>query len=134
MRRVTPSRPGRSTRSGRRADRAPMTLDELSTPALILDRGKLQANLDRMAAAVARHRVPLRPHLKTAKSGAVARLAFGGGTGPITVSTLTEAEYFADHGFDDITLAAALTPAKLDRAGTLARRIRVLTLVTDDVE
>jgi D-serine deaminase-like pyridoxal phosphate-dependent protein len=110
-----------------------MTLDELSTPALILDRGKLQANLDRMAAAVARHRVPLRPHLKTAKSAAVARLAFGGGTGPITVSTLTEAEYFADHGFDDITLAAALTPAKLDRAGTLARRIRVLTLVTDDV-
>lgn len=109
-----------------------MTLDELPTPALILDRGKLQANLDRMAAAVARHGVALRPHLKTAKSAAVARLAFGGGSGPITVSTLTEAEYFADHGFDDITLAAALTPAKLERAGAVARRIKVLTLVTDD--
>lgn len=110
-----------------------MTLDDLPTPALVLDRGKLQANLDRMSAAVARHRVPLRPHLKTAKSAAVARLTFGGGTGPITVSTLTEAEYFADHGFDDITLAAAVTPAKLDRAGALARRIKILTLVTDDV-
>jgi D-serine deaminase-like pyridoxal phosphate-dependent protein len=111
-----------------------MTLDELPTPALILDRGKLQANLVRMAAAVGRHRVPLRPHLKTAKSAAVARLAFGGGTGPITVSTLTEGEYFADQGFRDITLAAALTPAKLNRAGILARRVERLTLVTDDVD
>jgi D-serine deaminase-like pyridoxal phosphate-dependent protein len=87
-----------------------------------------------MAAAVARHGVPLRPHLKTAKSAAVARLAFGGAVGPITVSTRTEGEYFAEHGFNDITLAAALTPAKLDRAAALARRISALTQVTDDVE
>ena len=107
-------------------------LAEVPTPALILDRGKLQANLGRMASAVARHRVPLRPHLKTAKSAAVARLAFGGGTGPITVSTLTEAEYFAGRGFRDITLAAGLTPAKLPRAAKLAERGVTLTLVTDD--
>lgn len=109
-----------------------MRLRDLPTPALVLDRGKLQANLARMDAAVSRHQVAFRPHLKTAKSAAVARLAFQGGTGPITVSTLTEAEYFAGHGFLDITLAAALAPEKLERAGRLAARGVRLTLVTDD--
>ena len=52
-----------------------MTLDDLPTPCLVLDRPILQRNIRTMAAAVARCRVPLRPHMKTAKSIDVARLA-----------------------------------------------------------
>src|SRR5688572_30530885 len=111
-----------------------MRLHDLATPSLILDRSKLLANLARMRKAVGRHRVAFRPHLKTAKSVDVAHLAFGGAVGPITVSTLAEAEYFAQHGFRSITLAAQLPPQKLDRAGRVAAQCGHLTLVTDDLE
>ena len=111
-----------------------MRLHDLPTPSLILDRSKLLANLARMRKGVGRHQVAFRPHLKTAKSVDVAHLAFGGGVGPITVSTLTEAEYFAQHGFRSITLAAGIPADKLDRAGRVAAICGHLTLVTDDLE
>lgn len=111
-----------------------MRLKDLPTPSLILDRSKLLANLARMRKAVGRHGVALRPHLKTAKSVDVAHLAFGGGAGPITVSTLAEAEYFAGNGFRSITLAAGIPAEKLDRAARVIGEGAQLTLVTDDLD
>lgn len=60
--------------------------------------------------------VALRPHVKTTKCAEIARIAHGGAAGPITVSTLREAEYFALHGFTDITYAVGITPNKFARA------------------
>jgi D-serine deaminase-like pyridoxal phosphate-dependent protein len=113
---------------------APRRLADLATPCLLLDRGKLTRNLAIMSAAVRRHGVALRPHMKTAKSAAVARLATAGEAGGITVSTLAEAEYFAGEGFRDILYAVGIVPAKLDRAAALSRAGTELTLVTDDPE
>ncbi|MGH7124667.1 MAG: alanine racemase [Stellaceae bacterium] len=110
----------------------PRRLEELATPCLLLDRAKLARNLAIMAGAVRRHGVALRPHMKTAKSAAVARLATAGQAGGITVSTLAEAEYFAREGFRDILYAVGIVPAKLDRATALRRAGLDLTLVTDD--
>ena len=62
----------------------------------------MRRNIDRLAARVAGQGVPLRPHLKTAKSVEIARLMLAGGNGPATVSTLAEAEAFADAGVSDI--------------------------------
>ncbi len=109
------------------------TLDDLQTPCLVLDRGILERNLERMSDAMRGHGVALRPHLKTAKSAEVARLATRGEAGGITVSTLAEAEYFADHGIRDILIAAALPPAKLDRAAGVIAKGAAVTLVTDNV-
>ncbi|HXV15222.1 MAG TPA: alanine racemase [Gemmatimonadaceae bacterium] len=109
-----------------------MRLEDLPTPCLVLDKGILERNLRRMSDAVHRHGVALRPHLKTAKSAAVARLATAGEKGGITVSTLAEAEYFAEHGFRDILLANALPPQKLSRAEALAAQGVTVTLVTDN--
>ena len=92
-----------------------MHLNELTTPSLVLDRSRLLRNLARMRDHLRPHAVAFRPHLKTAKSAAIARLAVEGQAGGITVSTLAEAEYFTAHGFRDITLAAGITAAKLDR-------------------
>lgn len=111
---------------------APRRLGELQTPCLVLDRGKLAHNIAAMAEAVARHGVALRPHMKTAKSAEVARLAVAGQRGGITVSTLAEAAYFAASGFRDILYAVGITAAKLDRAAALRREGVDLTLVTDD--
>src|SRR5258707_66455 len=110
----------------------PRRLAELPTPCLVLDRGKLARNLATMAEAVGRHGVPLRPHMKTAKSAESARMAVAGQQGGITVSTLAEVEHFAAAGFRDILYAVGITPAKLDRAAALRRAGVDLTIVTDD--
>lgn len=55
----------------------------------------------------------LRPHLKTAKSADVARVATAGQFGGITVSTLAELAYFLDAGFRDITYAVGIVPSKM---------------------
>jgi D-serine deaminase-like pyridoxal phosphate-dependent protein len=76
--------------------------------------------------------VALRPHLKTAKSVAVAGLATAAGAKGITVSTLAEAAYFAGHGFRDILYAVGCAPAKLDDVAALDRRAG-MTLLIDSV-
>src|SRR5580658_7908452 len=96
-----------------------MNLADLPTPCLVLDRTILARNIRVMAAALSRLRVPLRPHMKTAKSIDVARLATAGQPGGITVSTLAEAEYFAGHGMADILYAVGITPQKLDQVARL---------------
>ena len=109
-----------------------MKLDDLPTPCLVLDRQKLLRNIRAMAGNLARHQVPLRPHMKTAKSIDVARLALVGQPGGITVSTLAEAEYFASHGIVDILYAVGITPAKLDQVARLNADGANITVITDD--
>jgi D-serine deaminase-like pyridoxal phosphate-dependent protein len=106
----------------------------LETPCLLLEQEKLTANIDRMNDAVHRLGVPLRPHLKTAKSANVGKLATLNHRYGITVSTLREAEYFADHGFRDITYAVGIAPGKLDRAAALIAQGVDLKVVADTVE
>lgn len=110
-----------------------MTLDDLPTPCLVLDRAVLRRNLATMAAAVSRHPgVTLRPHMKTAKSREVAALA-APGFGPITVSTLAEAAYFAEAGWRDQILAVGITPRKLDAVAVLNAAGADVKVLTDDV-
>ena len=110
-----------------------MKLADLPTPCLVLDRQKLQRNIRTMAGNLARHKVPLRPHMKTAKSIDVARLALLGQPGGITVSTLAEAEYFASHGIVDILYAVGITPGKLDQVARLNASGANVTVITDDL-
>ena len=110
-----------------------MKLADLDTPSLILDRTRLRANIARMSARAHALGVDLRPHMKTAKSAEVARLATAGHSGGITVSTLKEAEYFAAQGFRDITYAVGMVPAKLERAAAIARGGVRLSVVTDNL-
>jgi D-serine deaminase-like pyridoxal phosphate-dependent protein len=105
------------------------TLAELATPALVLERGKLEANGARMRARLEGSGVRLRQHVKTSKSIEVARLAADAAHAPITVSTLAEAEHFFAHGFDDVLYAVGLVPGKFARVLALARagcRVQVL--------
>lgn len=96
--------------------------DGLETPCLLLDADILQANVDRMRRHIDGLGVTLRPHLKTAKSLAVARRAMAGPAGPATVSTLREAEYFAEGGVRDMIYAVGVAPQKLDRVGAIRQR------------
>ena len=110
-------------------------LESIETPALLLDQAKLDRNIGRMRAQLvqAGDGVVLRPHLKTAKSIEVARRVLGGTNGPITVSTLLEAERFAEAGITDILYAVGIAPAKLDRVIGIRRRGVDLTIITDNL-
>ena len=96
--------------------------DRLETPCLLLDADILQANVDRMRRHLDGLGVTLRPHLKTTKSLEVARRAMAGPAGPATVSTLREAEYFAEGGVRDMIYAVGIAPQKLDRVGAIRQR------------
>ena len=108
-------------------------IESLETPRLLLDSGRLDRNLERMRRHLAAWpEVVFRPHMKTAKCVEVARRALPGG-GPITVSTLYEAEYFFGHGFDDILYAVGISPDKLARLDRLRSRGAKVSVILDSV-
>ena len=108
-----------------------ISLSSLSTPAFLVDRNIVEQNCVRMRARALASGVAFRPHVKTHKTLEVARMQHGGATGPITVSTMAEAEFFADGGFGDITYAVPIAPEKLPRAAALAARIERLNILLD---
>ena len=111
-----------------------MKLADLPTPCLVLDRIVLDRNIRAMAGSLRRLNVPLRPHMKTAKSIEVARMAIQGQPGGITVSTLAEAEYFLSHGMTDILLAVGITPRKLEQVVRLNEAGGDIIVITDDID
>ena len=115
-------------------DRPITTLDCIETPALVLDVAKVDRNVARLAARLGALGVGFRPHVKSAKSIEVARRLFPAGTGPITVSTIREAEYFADAGITDMTYAVGLAPGKLERVRALVARGVKVSVVLDTLE
>ena len=98
-----------------------MLVSDLPTPALLVDRARLHANLDAMQARAEAQGVALRPHVKTHKSPAIARMQVERGARGLTVATVDEAEAFAGAGFDDLRLASPVVgPTKLERLAALA--------------
>ena len=114
-----------------------MTFDELDTPALLLDHAKMDRNIARMTARLAQAGVAFRPHLKTCKSIDVARRHFpadadGKRIGPVTVSTLKEADYFFSYGFTDILYAVGIAQHKLKHVADLRARGCDLKIILDN--
>ena len=110
------------------------TILDLPTPALILDRRKLEANAERMRSRVRDLGVMLRPHVKTSKSIEVLKVLAGGTDVPITVSTLAEARYFFGQGVRDIVYAVGIAPVKLPQVAELLRSGCRLRVILDSIE
>jgi D-serine deaminase-like pyridoxal phosphate-dependent protein len=82
----------------------PKTLNELITPAAVVDLDRMEANLDRMADYAATQNLHLRPHTKTHKSPELARAQLERGARGVTVATVREAHAMSAVA-DDILLA-----------------------------
>ncbi len=108
-----------------------MTLEELPTPAALVDLDRLERNAAAMARRAHQLGVRLRPHVKTHKCIEAARLQVAGHFGGITVSTLAEARAFAEAGFRDISYAVPPAPQRLASLAALARRVERLNLLLD---
>lgn len=111
-----------------------MHIRDLPSPALLLDEGRMERNVRRLAARLAPRGVGFRLHVKTLKCVEAARRALTAPGGAIAVSTLAEAEWFADAGFTDICYAVGIVPGKFERALALCRRGVRLGLLLDDVD
>jgi len=106
--------------------------EELDTPALVVDLGKLDQNIETMHAFFRERDAKLRPNVAAHGSPAIAhmQLAAGGTVGGITAATLGQAEVFAANGLTDILVATLLvTPVKIARLCALARRASVTVVV-----
>jgi len=117
-----------------RAPSANCTLNELETPCLLLDESRMERNIERLGRHLRKLGVPLRPHVKTAKCVEVVKRMLRGTDGPITVSTLKEAEQFAATGSRDILYAVGIEPGKLARVGALRRQGVNLSVILDSVD
>ena len=109
------------------------TLNDLDTPALLLDTDRLEANLARMRKRADALGVTLRPHVKTHKSVEVARRQTEN-AGPITVSTLREAEEFFAAGHRDILYAVGIAPHKLEHVLRMRAAGCDLKIILDSLE
>ena len=108
------------------------TLSQLETPALLLDPVRMERNIARMRERMRSHGVTLRPHVKTNKSIDVTRRVLDQPLGPVTVSTLREAEYFAAHGITDILYAVGITPNKLPHVQAMRHTGVRLSIILDN--
>ena len=111
-----------------------MHIRYLPTPSLLLDDDRLARNIRRLATRLAPFGVGFRLHAKTLKCVEVARRAMTTPEGPVAVSTLAEAEWFAERGVTDICYAVGIAPGKFERALALRERGAALTLLLDSVE
>jgi D-serine deaminase-like pyridoxal phosphate-dependent protein len=109
-------------------------LEELDTPCLILDKSLLEKNCFKARKKCIELNTILRPHVKTPKSIEIAKIALDNQEGPITVSTLNEAEYFASAGFKDILYAVCIIPKKLKRLNFIQQKYScMIRMVIDSV-
>jgi D-serine deaminase-like pyridoxal phosphate-dependent protein len=107
----------------------------LDTPCLVVDLDVVERNLDRMAQVLEARGIALRPHIKTHKSIALARMQLERGARGLTVGTIGEAEVLVAAGFDDVFIAYPLwiSEAKGSRLRALLDRV-ALRIGADSVE
>ena len=110
-----------------------MHIDQLETPAAVVDLDRLEANITRLQAYLDEHGIASRPHIKTHKIPEIAHMQIHAGAVGITCQKLGEAEVMAQAGIRDIFVPYNIVgQAKLERLMRLARRVR--TSVTADSE
>lgn len=105
---------------------------ELETPVLVIDIPTMERNLAKMMEILDGSKLRLRPHLKTAKSPALAWKMIDAGAVGICCAKLSEAEVMANAGIRDILLTSEVAGfGKYERLVALARRLPEFKAVVD---
>jgi D-serine deaminase-like pyridoxal phosphate-dependent protein len=116
-----------------RAIRPGMPVEDLETPVLTIDLDAMGRNLAAMMRVLDGSGLRLRPHLKTAKSLALAHLMLQAGAVGICCAKLSEAEVMAEAGVRDILLTSEVAGVgTFDRLVALAARLPEFKAVVDN--
>ncbi len=107
-----------------------MPLSEVDTPALLIDLDAFERNLKRMADAVSKAGVRLRPHAKTHKSPIIGQKQIAHGAVGLCCQKVSEAAVMVEGGVQDVLVSNEVIGArKLDRLAALSRQARVIGVV-----
>ena len=101
-------------------------------PTLLLDTDRALRNITRMADKAQKHGARFRPHFKTHQSAEIGEWFRQAGVTSITVSSADMAEYFAAHGWHDITLAFPMNSCEIKKINLLARAIDLHLLLESE--
>ena len=110
-----------------------MDLHSIIKPTLIINEAIARNNIKAMADKARRNNVSFEPHFKTHQSKEVAEWFREEGVESITVSSVSMAQYFANHGWTKITIAFPVNVLELPIINDLVKQIE-LTLLIQDVE
>jgi D-serine deaminase-like pyridoxal phosphate-dependent protein len=111
----------------------PGSRNMLATPCLVLDRRRLERNIASAAAHASKHEIALRPHGKSHKCAAIAKLQIAAGARGICVATVGEAEAMARAGVNDLLITSIFTqPGKIARTVALSKSGCRVMIVADD--
>ena len=103
-----------------------MKINELDTPSLLIDREIMMSNIKQMQAYANKQGVQLRPHTKTHKMPALAKLQEEAGAKGIAVAKTGEAEVMSQNGLKDIFIANEIVgETKLNRIKELSKTIDI---------
>ena len=106
-------------------------LDEVDTPALILDLDAFEKNLATLKESVG-DKVRVRPHAKTHKCPEVGKRQIAAGAVGMCCQKVSEAEALVDGGIADVLITNEVVgPAKIARLATLSKRARLGVCVDD---
>ncbi len=102
---------------------------EITQPTLFVNKNQVMKNIEKMVKKARDSKVLFRPHFKTHNSADIGKWFKEFGVAAITVSSVDMAEYFADNGWADITIAFSVNIRQIDRINTLAKKIKLGLLV-----
>ena len=106
------------------------SVEEVDTPALIVELDAFEANLQRMARLGKEYGINFRPHAKTHKTPAIAQLQVRAGAIGVCCQKVAEAEVMVEGGIADVYVSNEVVGRKkVERLAALGRRARISTCI-----
>jgi D-serine deaminase-like pyridoxal phosphate-dependent protein len=105
---------------------------KITRPSFVVDKQICLSNIERMVMKAKTHGLRFRPHFKTHQSADIGEWFRQYGVNAITVSSVSMAKYFADHGWKDITIAFPANLHEIGDMNSLAAKIRINLLVENE--
>lgn len=107
-----------------------MKLEQITTPALVVDLDAMESNLNSMAAFFRERDCKLRPHFKNHKTPLLAWKQIRAGAIGMCCATVREAEILVEHGIGSILIANEIAGVeKPERLAELSRHASVMVAV-----
>ena len=109
-----------------------MRLEDVDTPALLLDLAAFERNLDRLDRSLQGRQVRVRPHAKSHKCPEIALRQVARGAVGVCCQKVSEAEALVDGGVKNVMVSNEIVGrGKLLRLAELSRRAEISVLVDD---
>ena len=101
----------------------------ITKPTIIVDEKRMRRNIEKMSQKARNSGVRFRPHFKSHQSAEIGEIFREYGITAITTSSLDMAAYFAQHGWDDITVAVSVNIRQIETINKLAGKISLGVLI-----